>query len=121
MDQDIEIYRDYLIAKHDPKVTISSVAVKHGITRNGLYEMIKRMENGNVAKIKQALRDARYKVYWDYKYKARFLALPKDRKPHTIIELRKLINDMAKDEFGVSKVSELIGKDRSTVLHHLEK
>lgn len=121
MTKDIEIYKDYLVAKYEKETTITEVAAKHHITRNGLYELVRRIENGNVAKIKQELKDNRYQVYWKYKYEPRYLALPKSRKPWVMAELRKIINDMAEDEFSVSKISELLGKDRSTILHHLDK
>lgn len=121
MDKDIEIYKDYLIAKHDPDVTVTSVAVKHGITRNGLYELVRRIEHGNVTKIRHEMKRARLEIYNKYKYQPRLMALPKNRKPETVVELKKIINIMAKDGFGASEIAEMTGKERPTILHHLEK
>jgi predicted regulator of amino acid metabolism with ACT domain len=121
MDRDIRIYRDYLVAKHSPEVTLTSVAKKHGITRNGLYHIVHRIENGNAAKINQELKRLRLAIFWKYKYQTRVLALMDNRQAGNVIELKKLIKEMAKDEFSVSYIAEMTGKDRATVLHHLEK
>lgn len=118
---EIAIYRAYIQAKADPDKTIIEVANELGITRSRLYETVRRIENGNVAKIRRCTEQAKLDCLWEYKYKARFEAIPKDRKGSSVSELRKLINEMFKDEFSISLISQLIGKDRSTVLHHLGK
>lgn len=118
--RDIDIYRDYVLAKSDPKLTVISVAKKHGITRNVLYDIVRRIENGNVAQLRRCTEKSRMDCLWEYKYKPRFLAIPRDRKESTVLMLRKLIREMDKDGFKVSHISTRIGKDRSTVLHHLE-
>lgn len=120
-DRDIEIYQDYLVAKHDPEKTVTDVAIKYGMTRNGIYALVKRIEAGNINKINECLRQARYECYWKYKYEPRFVSLPRDQKQTTVVELKKIINDMVKDDFPVTKIAEYIGKDRATILHHIDK
>ncbi len=119
-DRDIEVYRAYILAKADPKKTVVSVARDFGITRNVLYEIVRRIENGNTAKIRRCTEKARIDCLWEYKYKARFLAIPKDRRESSVLALRSLIKEMNADEFTVSDIAARIGKDRSTVIHHLE-
>lgn len=120
MVDEIAVYRAYIEAKADPKITITSVAKDFGITRAGLYEIVKRIENGNVAKIRRCTEQSRLECLWEYKYKARFQAIPKDRKPSSVNALKELINDMNKDNFPILTIAWRIGKDRSTVLHHIE-
>lgn len=118
---EIEIYKAYIEAKTDKKRTIIQVAKDFGITRNGLYEIVRRIENGNTSKIRACTEKSRLDCLWTYKYKARFLSLPNNRKESTVEMLTKIIKEMKKDKFSVSLIASLIGKDRSTVLHHLEK
>lgn len=119
-DRDTEVYRAYILAKADPKKTVVSVARELGITRNVLYEIVRRVEHGNTAKIRKCTEKSRLDCLWEYKYKARFLAIPKDRKEGSVLALRALIKEMHTDDFGVSDIAARIGKDRSTIIHHLE-
>lgn len=116
---EIEVYRAYIRAKGDPKTTVTDVANDFMITRTAVYDIVKRIENGNVSKIRRCTENSRVDCLWEYKYKARFLAIPKDRKVGSVNALRALINDMKGDKFPVSKISTLTGKDRSTVLFHI--
>jgi len=119
IERDVRIYRAYVAAKADPKKTAISVAKEFNITRNGLYEVVRRIENGNVAMIRRCTEESRLDCLWKYKYEARFEAIPKGRKGGSVAALRVLISDMYKDNFPVVRIASLISKDRSTVLHHL--
>lgn len=116
---EIAVYRAYIEAKADPNRTVAEVATVFGITRSGLYDIVRRIENGNVAKLKRCTEQSKLDCFWEYKYKARFSAIPKDRKEGSVVVLRKLIGDMHKDGFSISGIAERVGKDRATVLHHL--
>jgi len=117
---EIKIYQAYVLMKTDHSKTVQEVANEFGITRNGVYEIVRRIEGGNVAKIRKCKAEANLQCLWEYKYKARYLALPKDRKESTIKALQTLIKEMAKDTFPVAQIARRIGKDRSTVIHHLD-
>jgi hypothetical protein len=118
---DSEIYRDYTEAKASNRPgRIGEVLLKHGISRSNLYDIIRRVQHGNPGAIRQDMETARINALWEHKYKPRYLALSKDRKADTIAALRKLIREMAADDFPQSAIAAKLGKDRSTVIHHLE-
>jgi len=119
MIDEIKVYRAYIEAKADPHKTVTGVAKSFNITRSGLYEIVNRIENGNVSKIRTCTENSRLDCLWTYKYKLRFDAIPKDRKESSILALRSLIKDMSIDRFNNSKISSRIGKDRATIIYHL--
>lgn len=115
---DAEIYRDYVVSKAASR-GISDTLLKHGISRSNLYDIVRRVRHGNPGKIKRDMDKARLTALWEHKYKARFLSLPKNRNAQTVVELRSLIRDMNRDKFPQQSIAALIGKDRSTIIHHL--
>ncbi len=122
MINEIEVYRAYIEAKSaKPKRTAMSVATQFGLSRGGLYEIVNRIENGNASMIRRCTESSRLDCLWEYKYKAQFLAIPDDRKEATIEMLTKLIKDMSADRFPTVNIAARVGRDRSTVIHHLEK
>lgn len=121
MNRDAEIYKAYLGAKNSKNMTVVSVARSFGITRNGIYEIIRRVEGGNIAKIKSCTERSRLDCLWEYKYKTRYMAIPKDRKEVTVDALIKIIKEMSADKFPIARISRHLRKDRSTILYHLEK
>ena len=52
-------------------------------------------------------------------YRARFNKLPKNRRPETVKELRSIIRDMWGDGFTCLGTAKVLGKDHTTILHHL--
>ncbi len=119
---EIEVYKAYIGAKNSKgKKTVTSVATDFGITRNGMYEIVRRIESGNVHKIRTCTEQSRLDCLWKYKYKAWYSAIPNNRKEESIAMLTDLIKKMSKDKFSSAQIASLIGKDRSTVLHHLGK
>jgi hypothetical protein len=125
MINDIEIYKGWLIAKHGEKKhrkTAVQVAKDFGITRNGLYEIVRRIETGNMAKVRRCSESSRLDCLWEYKYKPRYLAIPTGRQAFSVSLIKKLIWEMyEEDKFPISRIASLTGKDRSTVIHHLTK
>lgn len=120
MADEIAVYKAYLLTKTEKGKTAVQVARDFGITRSGLYEIIRRIENGNVAKIRRCTEQSKLDCLWEYKYKARFAAIPKDRKAASVDALRLLIRDMHKEKFPIANIAARIGRDRSTVLHHID-
>lgn len=118
---EVALYKAYIEAKNTKGKTIISVATDFGISRWGLYEIIRRIESGNVSKIRRCTEKSRLNCLWQYKYKARFMAIPNNRKEGNVVMLTKLIQEMSADDFPTSEIATLINKDRSTVLHHLAK
>lgn len=120
-NQDIDIYRAYVEAKAKGRnASVGDVLIRFGISRSNLYEIIRRVRFGNPSKVKKDTEKARLSVLWTHKYEARYLSLPKDRKAPTVEELKTLIKDMHKDGFPQALIAAKIGKDRSTIIHHLE-
>lgn len=117
---DSEVFSAYLGAKSSGE-TITDLSKRLKMTRNQLYRVVARVRHGNPARAKICIEKGRFACLWEWKYRSLFDALPKDRKPATVDELRKLIRRMYKDKFPVKQIARLLGKDRSTVLHHLGK
>lgn len=116
---DADIYRDYMEAKEGVR-SISDVLLKHGISRSNLYDIIRRVKHGNPGRIKNDTERGRLAALWEHKYKARYLSLPKNREAGTVAELRDIIREMDAEGFPQMQIAALIGKDRSTVIHHLQ-
>ncbi len=115
---DLEIYRAFLEAKEAGKV--SELPKKLGITHWRLYNVIDRVKNGDKVKIRRCTTLGRLECLWQFKYKTRYLALPKNRKASTVTELREIIREMKADEFPQATIGRLMKKDRSTIIHHLQ-
>ena len=115
---DIQIYRAFLEAKAR-KGKISDLPLKLHITHWKLYDVVKRIRKGDLVKIKRCTTLGRLECLWEYKYKTRYLMLPKNRKASTVAELRDIIREMSADKFPQAEIGRLMKKDRSTIIHHL--
>lgn len=116
---DAEIYRAYLEVKADPKRQVKELLLRFHMSRQTLYEAIVRVRDGNRARIKRCTAASRLECLWEYKYKAQYQSLPKNRKESTVRQLRQIIKDMKRDKFPQSRIAKLLRKDRSTIVHHL--
>ena len=47
----INIYKDYIQAQTDGKMTATEVAKKHGVTQSYLYQIVKKVEEGDCSKM----------------------------------------------------------------------
>lgn len=121
INKDIKIYKDFLEAKYNPNVTVTSVAKKHGITRNGLYELVARVEGGSESKILKELERARLDILWKHKYQARIQALPSEQKHYSGEVIRQILKEMQADGFPQTEIAKYVGRQRSTVIYHLNK
>lgn len=52
-------------------------------------------------------------------FEERIRALPKNRKTETVVTLRLLIKDMHESGMSAAAVGRALGKDHTTILHHL--
>lgn len=116
----IEIYKEYVKMKADPKLSAQHVCDKFGISRTTLYDVVRQVRHGNPSRVRRDIERARLTALWTHKYESRFLALPKDRTAATVTELVSLIKDMDKDGFPQTLIASKLRKDRSTIIHHLE-
>lgn len=114
-------YKDYVRAKETKGLKVGDVAKKHRIKRYTMYGIVRRIERGNVARVAVCTEQSRLRCLWQHKYQPLFISIPKNRKAKSVQELTKLFRQMKNDGFSVSKISLLTQKDRSTILHHLEK
>lgn len=121
--RDVKIYQTYLYLaraeRSDKNAMVMRMCADFGVSRGTLYQAIRRIRDGNQAKIQKAMEDARLDVMWRYKYQPRYASLLKDRRPDTIRELRDIIRDMDANGFPQALAARLLGKDRSTIIHHL--
>lgn len=117
---DAKIYKEYLSRKAYKKTALD-VAKNNKITRNTLYRVVKRVEQGDVHRIKLCKKEANFDCLWTYKYQVRAGAIPRDRKAETIILLRRLIRDMKRDKFSTRKIALLLKKDRASILWHCSR
>lgn len=115
---DIKIYQRYLEIKA-VKGKVNAIFKEYGISRQTLYDAIRRVQNGDGAALKRCLTASKFECLWEYKYQARFLSLPTNRKVSTINEFRSIISDMKKDGFPASLIADKLKKERSTIFYHL--
>ena len=118
MKNDLEIYRSFLqLPRYASR---SAFCKRQRISRDTLYKIIKRVRHGNRWKIRVCTLKGRLGCLWEYKYKLRYLALPRDRRPWVVRELRNIIKSMASDGFNQRQIALHLKKDRSTIIHHLD-
>ena len=116
----IKIYQRFLEIKAS-KGKVGDLLKEFSISRGTLYNAISKVENGDTAALRRCLSGSRLECLWEYKYKTRFLSLPKDRSATTVAELQKIIWEMKADEFPIYIIAEKTEKERSTILYHLAK
>lgn len=119
LEKDIKVYKAYL-ETHKNKETVVEVADRFEITRGAVYEAVKRVRQGNNAKIRKGVERAKFNCLWRYRYRPRFLALP-DNKELAEQELKEIIVGMRKDGFPVKQIAERLGKQRQFIYHRLYK
>ena len=103
------------------KEKVGVILREFSISRSYFYDVIKRIEKGDTAKIKKCLKKGHFACLWSFKYQPRYLCLPKNRGKATIQELKTIIAGMKKDKFPIAQIAFLLGKkDRSTIIHHLK-
>jgi len=117
---ELEIYKRYQKIKHD-RGRIDEFCRNEGISIKRLSIIRNHIENGERRKLKTCVNFGRAKCLWEYKYRARFELIPKNRKPENAAMLGKLIREMYDDGILTPAIAEFIGKNHSTVLHHLKK
>lgn len=120
MTKDAQIYNAYINAKND-KVNIDTVCQQFKLSRQGMYDAIKRVKSGNHRMILQALVEARNEILWKYKYQSLFESLPPNRRPGTIEELTGMVKSMYTEGFPETLIAKKLHMARSTVQHHLNK
>lgn len=117
---DIKIYKRYLETK-EQKGRIGDLLGEFNISRGTLYDVIRRVQVGDTKALRRCLAVGKFECIWEHKYRARFLSLPKDRSATTVKELHAIIWYMKADGFAVTMIAKKLGKERSTILHHLNK
>ena len=116
----IKIYQRFLEIKANGGI-VGDLLKEFSISRGTLYNAIRNVQNGDTAGLRRCLSGSRLECLWGYKYKARFLSLPKNRSAETVAELQKIIWEMKADDFPIYVIAEKLCKERSTILHHLAK
>lgn len=119
------IYADYILSRinkkrNEPYLRITQIARKYRVSRNTINNVVYRIEKGYNDDIKNCTKNSKLSCLWECKYKIRYLALPKDRRAETVELLRLIIKEMKKDGFPVILIGQLMNKDRTTILHHLD-
>ena len=120
ISRDAQIYTAYIESKNN-KTGMDAVCKKFGLSRQGVYDAIKRVKSGNHRMILKALAEARNEILWTYKYQAMYEVLPKNRKPGTIEELTAMVKSMYTDGFPETLIAKKLRMVRNTVRHHLNK
>lgn len=111
-----KIYREYINAKRGET---SIIAKKYGVSRAGLYKIVRRVERGNVAMISRCTRASKLECLWNYKYETRILSLNKALLL-TTPELNSVIRQMKKDGFAETDIARRLKKARTTIRYHLK-
>lgn len=117
-NRDSEIYRAYIEARNN-KTNVEEVAKKYGISRQTVYEVIKRVKGGDAKKIITCLSYCRNDCVWEYNFKARFMSLPKNKKKETVKELKEIIMEMYAMNMTEVEIAKRLNLNRSTIRHHI--
>lgn len=118
--KDALIYRALIEARNN-NTSINNVCTEFKLSRQALYDVVKRVKSGNHRMIRQALVEARNEILWTYKYQAMFESLPENRKAGTIEELTNMVKSMYTEGFPETLIAKKLHIARSTVQHHLNK
>ena len=121
MKKDSQVYREYVKAMSPGGGGATILAKRLKMRRDQLYRIVRRVRDGNPAQAKICMKKGSLECLWMWMFQSRYEALPRDRKPATVKELRDIIHSMQREGFPVKQIARLLGKDRSTVLHHLGK
>lgn len=116
---EIEVYKAYVKALGTKGYTVTKLCTKLGIPRPTLYNIVKRVEEGDEIQLQRCLNKGRYDCLWEFRYMRRFSIINEDSANYSN-QIKKLIRDMHKEGFGVRDISRRVGKDPSTVMHHLK-
>ena len=119
MEREIKIYKDYLKWKNTQKGSVQDILEKHQIKRASLYALIKKIQKGDTVKIRQCTEDSALGCLWIYKYEPRFRLIKNNRKPENVQMLVGIIKEMKAEKFNNSQIARYLGKDRATIIHHL--
>lgn len=119
LEKDIQVYKAYMEA-HKNRETVFDVADRFDMTRGAVYEAVRRIRQGNNAKIRRGVARAHFNCLWRYRYRPRFLAMP-DNQELAEQELVEIIKGMRKDGFPVKQIAERLGKQRQFIYHRLYK
>lgn len=111
-----KLYREYIVTPHGMR---SALARRYKITTSYMYDVVKKIRQGNEAKMQKCIATSRFMCIYEYKYRIRYEALPKNRHQETINELRAIIREMRKEKFPTTLIAKLLRKDTSTIIHHL--
>ena len=118
ISNDSKIYRAYIEAKNN-KTPMESIMTQFKISRTAIYDVVKRVKQGDVKKIQRSLITCRNECLWQHQFKSLFESLPKDRKLGTVTELKDLIKKMKLAGFPETHIAKKLTLNRSTVRHHL--
>ena len=116
---EIEVYKAYVKALGTKGSTVTKLCKKLGIPRPTLYSIVKRIEEGDEIQLQRCLNKGLYDCLWEFRYMRRFAIISEESDKYAG-QIKKLIRDMHKDGFGVRDISRRVGKDPSTVMHHLK-
>lgn len=120
MIDNVKIYKRYLEVKEN-KGRVGDLLGEFNISRGTLYDVIRRVQVGDTKALRRCLNRSQLECIWEHKYKIRYISLPKNRSTTTVTELQKIIWGMKDDDFPVFTIASKLGKERSTILHHLAK
>lgn len=116
---EVLLYKEYL-AMRDTGITLTALAQKFRTTRQRVYSIIRRVEDGDEVQLNRCLESSKYDCLWRFRYERRFYSIDENRKEASVKQLRALIKDMHRDGFGIRDIARRVCKDASTVLHHLD-
>lgn len=118
--RDSRIYGAFVQTKNG-ETNMEAVCKSFKLSRQGVYDAIKRVKSGNHRMILKALTESRNEILWQYKYQPLFEALPKNKKAGTVDELTAMVKSMYTEGFPETLIARKLRIARSTVQHHLNK
>ncbi len=116
---EVEVYKAYLRAKGTKNYSVVALCERLRVTRSVLYEVVKRVEQGDEIQLERCLMKHKYDCIWKHRYFRRFSSFSEGKGEGYKQQLKKLIKDMHKDGFGVRDIARRVSLDPSTVSYHI--
>lgn len=104
-------------------LNVRDIAAKHKITRQAVYGFVRNIDRGSKDGFRMCQDEVRLECLWRTTYQPWFECIPVDEiRSNTFVrdEFKRLLRQMKMDKFPIAVIARKTGKNRATILHHLQ-
>lgn len=117
--RDYAIYKLYLESRVN-QTSVQNIANMYGMTRQGVHEVVRRVRQGNQAKIRSELVKARNEILWKYQFEPMFRLFPKLKRGLTNPDMKTLVTAMHKAGFPKTLIAKKLDMQRSSIEYYFK-